>query len=356
MVVTNDLPGYTFGGDEAYQAVPQIVGQHGRKVCVIGGETALTKAMPVLRPVLEMSELVVTGEIIYGKECSFNNSEKLAALPAVQEADVLLAIGGGKAIDSVKLISHFTGGKPMFTFPTVAGTCAATTKVAAVYHENHVFNCAHYNPSAPLHCFINSRILVEAPERFIWAGMGDTVAKQYETAFSGRGQDVPYEIQMGITIAQMCGNPILQHGVQALEAAKKRECNASFEQMLMAVIFSTGLASNFLSEDFNSSIAHAMCYGFTTQKVIEERHLHGEIVSYGVLVLLTVDGRLEERDQWIAVYKKMGLPTKLADLDMSMDVMDEVFAKALLVRDTKVAPYPITEELLRKAVMDLEAL
>ena len=356
MAVTNILPGYTFGGHDAYEAVPGIVGKYGKKVCIIGGETALSKAVPVLKPVLEANDFTITDIIVYGKECTYANSEKLSKLPAVQDADVLFAVGGGKAIDSVKLISHYTNNKPFFTFPTIAGTCAATSKVAAVYHENHVFDSVHYNGYPAKHVFIDSQILVEAPTKYAWAGMGDTIAKHYESTFSARGLQTVYETQLGLAMSVMCAQPIQEHGVEAIEASDANKRSDAFDQAALAVILTTGLVSNFLAEEFNSNIAHAMCYGFTTQKVVEENHLHGEIVSYGVLVLLTVDKRYEERAKWLEVYKKMGLPTKLADLDMTLDKMEPVYDKAVAVPDMDVSPYKVTKEMLKAAVEELESL
>lgn len=356
MAVSNFLPSYSFGGHEVYEAVPQVVLPYGKKVCIIGGETALAKAMPVLDPVLKASDLEVTDVVVYGKECSYEKGKLLAALDSVKEAEVLFAVGGGKAIDTVKLVSHYAGDKPFFTFPTIAGTCAATSKVAAVYHENHVFDSVHYNDHPTVHCFINSQILVEAPKAFIWAGMGDTIAKHYESSFSSRGLEASYEAQLGVTMSAMCAAPIMAKGVAAMAAAEAKERNEAFDQMALAVILTTGLVSNFLIEDFNSNAAHAMCYGFTTQKVVEENHLHGEIVSYGVLVLLTLDKQTEERDKWLKVYKAMGLPTKLSDLDMTMDKMDAVFDKAVAVPDTVVSPFKITRDMLVAAVAELESL
>lgn len=356
-MMTNILPAYSFGGDEVYEAVPTIVAPYGKKVCVIGGKTALEKALPLLKKVIEESEaLELVDAIVYGKECCYSVAKALSEMPAVQEADVLFAVGGGKAIDTVKIVSGYTGSKPFFTFPTVSSTCAPTSKVAAVYKEDHVFDGVYYNAYPAVHCFINARILVEAPERFIWAGMGDTIAKCYESAFSGRGNNPTYEGQMGVTIAKMCAEPVKANGVSAMEAAKAHVRNAAFDQMVMAVIYTTGLASNFLEENLNSNAAHAMCYGFTTQEKVEKNHLHGEIVSYGVLVLLTLDEQLEERDQWLSVYKAMGLPTKLADLDMTLAEMEPVYTKALSVQDIVVSPYTITKEHLVKAVESLETL
>lgn len=354
--VTNILPGYTFGGHDAYEAVPEIVGKYGKKVCIIGGETALSKAVPVLKPILEANDFTITDVIVFGKECSYEKGQKLAQLDSVKAADVYFAVGGGKAIDTVKLVSHYCGSKPFFTFPTIAGTCAATSKVAAVYHENHVFDSVHYNGYPAKHVFIDSQILVEAPTKYAWAGMGDTIAKHYESTFSVRGLQTVYETQLGLAMSVMCAQPIQEHGVEAIEASDANKRSDAFDQAALAVILTTGLVSNFLAEEFNSNIAHAMCYGFTTQKVVEENHLHGEIVSYGVLVLLTVDKRYEERAKWLEVYKKMGLPTKLADLDMTLDKMEPVYDKAVAVPDMDVSPYKVTKEMLKAAVEELESL
>ena len=354
--VTNILPGYTFGGHDAYEAVPEIVGKYGKKVCIIGGETALSKAVPVLKPILEANDFTITDVIVFGKECSYEKGQKLAQLDSVKAADVYFAVGGGKAIDTVKLVSHYCGSKPFFTFPTIAGTCAATSKVAAVYHENHVFDSVHYNGYPAKHVFIDSQILVEAPTKYAWAGMGDTIAKHYESTFSARGLQTVYETQLGLAMSVMCAQPIQEHGVEAIEASDANKRSDAFDQAALAVILTTGLVSNFLAEEFNSNIAHAMCYGFTTQKVVEENHLHGEIVSYGVLVLLTVDKQLEERAKWLDVYKAMGLPVKLADLEMKIEDMAPVYKKAIDVPATDVSPYPITEQMLEDAVKALEAL
>ena len=94
----------------------------------------------------------------------------------------------------------------------------------------------------------------------------------------------------------------------------------------------------------------------STQEIVEKNHLHGEIVSYGVLVLLTVDKQLEERAKWLDVYKAMGLPVKLADLEMKIEDMAPVYKKAIDVPATDVSPYPITEQILEDAVKALEAL
>lgn len=351
---TNFLPNYTIGGHEAYEVVPHIVRPVGKRVCIIGGKTALSKAMPILRPILVDSDLEITGEIVYGKECCYERADEIASMPEVQGADVLFAIGGGRAIDTVKIVSGRLGNKPFFTFPTVASTCAATSKVAATYTPDHIFRDAYYLERQAIHCFIDAQILVEAPVKFVWAGMGDTIAKHYEPEFSSRGQALTYESELGVTVSRLCSEPIKRDGVAALQSAKREERSKAFDQICLAIIVTTGIASTCLIEGYNSNLAHAICYGASTFETVATRHLHGEIVSYGVLVLLTLDKQIEERDTWLAIYKEMGWPTCLGDLELDLSAIPAILDKAMAVPDTNVSAYPVTRDAVEKAIYELE--
>lgn len=353
-MITQIIPSYTFGGFDAYEAVPQIVAPYGTKVCFVGGETALSIVEPMLRPIMEKAGFTITGSVMYGKECTVANGRALAMRPEVQTADMIFAIGGGKAIDTVKVICEEPTRKPFFTFPTVASTCAALSKVSIVYTDDHVFEEVRENTYPAVHAFINSDILVAAPTRFVWAGMGDTVAKHFESHFSARGRETDYETQMGLALSSMCVDPIIRGGAAAMKAAEAQVRNAAFDAVAMAIIVSTGLVSGMLAEEYNSSVAHALCYGLTTQPAVEEHHLHGEIVAYGVLVLLTMDGQRSERNELMKLYRAIGLPTRLQDLDMTRDMLPPVIARALEVPDAKIAPFTVTAEGLYEAIEALE--
>ena len=47
-------------------------------------------------PSLEQAEIIVTGAVVYGKDATWENVKRLEREPAVQEADVILAVGGGR--------------------------------------------------------------------------------------------------------------------------------------------------------------------------------------------------------------------------------------------------------------------
>lgn len=44
--------------------------------------------------------LTITTEWLYGHDATHENADKISNDPAVQEADMLLAVGGGKCIDT----------------------------------------------------------------------------------------------------------------------------------------------------------------------------------------------------------------------------------------------------------------
>ena len=85
-------------------------------------------------------------------------------------------------------------------------------------------------------------------------------------------------------------------------------------------------------------------------------HLHGEVVSYGILVMLTVDKQYEERDRVMAFNKSIGLPTKLSDIHARPEDLPAVTEKALAGIDVRVYPYPVTQQMLIDGVMELESI
>ena len=52
--------------------------------------------------------------------------------------------------------------------------------------------------------------------------------------------------------------------------------------------------------------------------------------------------------------KSIGLPTKLADMEVSVDEIEPALDSAVTKYDIEVAPYKITKDLMRQAILDLE--
>lgn len=346
------LPSYTVG-EEAYKEVKNICEKYGRKVVFIGGKIALEKASNLVRKELENSNFEILDELWFGGEASYENAEKLKANKAVQEADMVFAFGGGKCCDTCKVVTGDLK-KPLFTFPTIAATCASITKVAAIYFPNGTFKEVYFKETPPEHVFINTKIIAEAPVKYLWAGIGDTLAKGYEPEFCSRNKEISFSDNFGVTMSKLCKESLIQYGEKALKDCEKNLVSVELEKTILTIIVTTGIVSNYLEMCYNSGVAHAVCYGFSTVKSVEEKHLHGELVSYGVLVLLAMDNKYEEIKKLLPLYRNINLPTTYKKFNLELNEMDGVFDKASSVKDIEVSAYEVTREMIYKAVLDLE--
>ena len=154
----------------------------------------------------------------------------------------------------------------------------------------------------------------------------------------------------------MCSEPILAHGIQAYKDSQANKRSDAFDTIAMTVIFTTGIVSGCVPMAFNSNMAHAVCYGCVTNKETEENHLHGEMVAYGLLILLTVDQQMDELQRWLPVYHELGWPTKLSQLGLIASHIPQIVEKATSVHDIDVSPYKITADMLTKAIQYMESL
>ncbi|MGE4214651.1 MAG: iron-containing alcohol dehydrogenase family protein [Anaerotignaceae bacterium] len=355
MDATNVLfPGYTIGsGLETYAKLGELCSRYGKKAVVIGGERALAAIKPVLTEAIKDTDIEIVAYEWFGGVASYENGERLLALDTVKSADMIFACGGGKAIDCCKYVA-MQSKKPFFTFPTIAATCASTTAIAVMYYPTGVQKDVFVGPRPAIHNFINLEIIAKAPEVYLWAGIGDTLAKYTEVPFSARGMELSHKDNLPVVMSSMTGDPLLKYGTKAMEDAKAGKSSFELEQAVLAVVLTSGLISYLIDINLNSGMGHAIFYGMTVLPQIEERHLHGEVVSYGVLCMLMMDKQMEKLEEIYKFMKSIGLPTKLADMEVSVDEIEPMLDSAVTKYDIEVGPYKITKEMMRQAILDLE--
>lgn len=350
------LPSYSVGTD-VYKLVGSICAGYGHKAVAIGGHKAMAAVKDKLCKAIIDSDIEISDFIWYGGEASYENVENLMSLETVRNADMLFAIGGGKATDTVKTLADMTG-KPVFTFPTIASNCSSCTSVSIMYKNNGIFLKPHFFANPPAHAFIDTEIIADSPKRYMWAGIGDTYAKHFESSISSRGEEVPHYIALGVNIARMCYEPMLKYGRKALEDIEKHLVTSDFEQVLLSIIVSTAAASILLTNDkiidYNTGLAHAIFYALTTYPHIEKNHLHGEVVAFGVLVLLLVDNDEENFKKLYEFNKAVGLPVRLEDIEISRDDIDKVAKITVAMKDIEHNPYEITLDMVKAALIKLE--
>lgn len=364
---TSYLPAWTIGTD-AYDKVYEIVRPYGRKAAVIGGKTALAKGFGILEEALKGTDLELSEPVWFGGEASYENVDMLMADERVNSADMIFAFGGGRATDTCKCAADKLG-KPFFTFPTISSNCAPCTALCIMYYPDGSARDNYYPQHCPNHTFINTQIIAEAPSEYFWAGIGDAMSKEFEAEFTSRSAREKGTITntplMGVTVAPCTTVSLIANGKKAMEQLREGKPGPELEEIAQTIIITTGIVSNLVVGTiktppyyYNSSLAHAFYYG-TTVCDKTEKHLHGEVVALGVLVLLTFDGKLEMRDRLIDFYRSIDLPVCMEDIELDLKDIDKLIDKAATFIEWGKAPcavpYEITKEAFRQAILDTDA-
>ncbi len=345
------LPCYTLGTD-AFENLESVLSSYGRKAALLYGEKAFAASKDKVLPALKDFEIVY--QTVYGKEASYANIDRLSAVEEIKKADFILAIGGGKCIDVAKVVGDRLD-KPVFTVASIASTCAAVTKIAVLHNDDGSFREVYRLKNPPVHCFIDPEIVVNAPAKYFWAGMGDTMAKHVECVFSSKNDVLDFESYLGRTISDLCYYPILEKGEKAYADVRNHVVSGEVEDVIKSIIIATGAVSVSVNPDYNSALAHALYYGLTVREWMEQKHLHGEIVSYGTLVQLLIDNQMEELRKVYDFNKKVQLPVCLKDLDLERDdPMDDILDATIINPELNHIPYSITKDMVRETILKLE--
>lgn len=268
---------------------------------------------------------------------------------------MIFGMGGVKALDTAKGAGYEVG-LPVFTFPTIASTCAETTALSVVYKENGDFDSFYFYDRPAQHCFINLTIIASASNQYLQAGMGDTIGKYFECHFAARGDQLTHSSALGREISNMCYAPLLEYGEQALADCRESKVTVALEQAVLANIVSTGLVSLMVLDEYNCAIAHSVYYGLVLFPGFEERWFHGNVVAYGVLVQLAVDGAIEEMHRVKAFMKKLDIPSSLAEMEVSLDreTLRVVLTEIVTGPDMENILYPVTEDMIYEAMKEVE--
>lgn len=349
------LPSYCVGND-VYSKIKDVCLEYGNKAVVIGGYRGMNAAKDKLDCAAEDAGINILDYVWFGGECTYENVEILSNNPVVKEADYIFAVGGGKALDTSKCLSQKIN-KKVFTFPTIASNCAACTTVAIMYNKDGTFKEPFFFLKPAEHAFIDTEIICRAPKKYMWAGIGDTYSKYYECTVSSRDEELEHFKALGVGFSHMCLDPLIKYGMNALADNDKNIESFELEQTVLGIIVTTAVVSILLTRDhtpdYNSGLAHAVFYALTCFEEIERNHLHGEVVSFGVLILLLCDNNKKEFEKIYEFNKKVGLPVCLEDININNEQFESIIDKIPQMSDVNHYPYKITTEMLHNALLIL---
>ncbi len=300
--------------------------------------------------------------LVYGEfnaECTKAEIQRLRNVCAENNCDVIIGLGGGKALDTAKAISHYEN-KPVIVVPTIASTDAPCSSLAVIYTEKGEFEEYIFFKQNPHLVLVDTGIIAKAPVRFLVAGMGDALSTYFEARSCQRSyaNNIPggNSTKAALAIAKLCYETLLEDSIKAKASCEANVVTQALENIIEANILLSGLGF----ESSGLAAAHAIHNGLT---VLDETHhyFHGEKVAFGVIVHLVLENASSEELNTIITYcKSVGLPTSLKDLGVTEVTPEKIMkvASAACAEGETIhnMPFVVTAEDVYAAIMTADQL
>jgi glycerol dehydrogenase len=324
----------------------------------IGGPTALSIIRDKVSMSLDEKSLKYHFEKFAG-ECTRASASELSDKARKLSTQVIVGVGGGRAIDTAKAVSHELD-SALVIIPTVASNDAPCSALSVQYKENHMldrFLILKRNPDVVL---VDSKIIAESPTRYFVAGMGDALATWFEafTCTKSSAKNLPGGVSTSaaLNLAKLCYDTLMKYGVSAKLVVDQNEVTPAVEMVIEANILLSGLGF----ESAGLAAAHGIHEGVHALEGTEGA-LHGELVAFGTIAQLVMENYpKEEIDRVISFCNAVGLPVTLRQLGVS-NISPENLTKAANVAcmeglTTHNSYFEVNPEMVLGAIIGANAL
>ncbi len=304
------FPGKYIQGCCSILQLESMFNKFGSKAVVITSPSA-KKFLPASYDQPPLSSQVAVE--VFGGECTEAELERLSKRIEQLKADIVIGMGGGKVIDTAKIVSD-RAGLPVIIVPTIASTDAPCSGCAVTYSEDGIFEQVHYQRLNPAAVIVDEEIIAKAPVRFLVAGMGDALATWFEARScektSSKNECGGLSTLAGQNIARLCYDTVIEHGLRAKLDHEHGVLSKALKNIIEANILLSGIGF----ESGGLASAHAIHNGLTA---LPETHpfYHGEKVAFGVLTGLHLNhAPMDEIDTVYRFCASVGLPVTLLQI------------------------------------------
>ena len=306
------FPGLYLQGEGALSAVPDLMQSLGGAGLVICAPSRFDKVLPGIADALPQGSRAER----FGGECCERELTRLAALVEECGARVVVAIGGGKSIDTAKIVADHAR-LPVIVAPTIASTDAPCSACAIVYTDQGVFEAVAYQRRNPEAVVMDTGVICKAPVRFLVSGMGDALATWFEARSCERTASANecrgLSTIAAMRLARLCFDTLLDYGVAAKQANEAGIVTPAFERIVEANTLLSGVGF----ESSGLASAHSIHNGLTALAPTHA-YYHGEKVVVGTLAGLHMTDA--DPKEIAAVYEfceSVGLPTTLSEIGLA---------------------------------------
>ena len=298
-----------------------------KKVSLISG----TNVQRALRKKIEKS--LNSNKIKFAWHTSIDN--QIESLNQIQKnvkkdkADLIAGIGGGRSVDTAKLISYNLE-IPFVSLPTAASHDGMASPFVSVKSDKPHSIVA----TAPMGVFVDIDIIKKAPKKLLASGCGDLIAniiavKDWKL---GHERKKEYYGRYAADLALMSAKIVMENSPQFA----KRGPDA---RVIVEGLISAGVASCIAGSSRPCSGAEHL-FSHALDKIAPGIGLHGEKCGIGSVLI----GKLQGQD-WrkiVSTLKNVGAPTTAKEIGLT----EEMVIKALTIaQELRPERYTILKEI-----------
>lgn len=311
----------------------------GKSALLISGKSTMKLAGGRVREILEADYDVAT---FLAEEINLAIIKDAEA--AAEGVDFLIGVGGGRVIDTAKIVSYNID-RPFISIPTAAshdGIASARASVPTV--EGH----ASLEAQPPMAIIADTGIIATAPHRLLAAGCADVISNytailDWELAHRVKGEAMS---EYAITLSKMTAEIL----VKDAHLIKPHQEQSAW--IVIKALVSSGVAMSIAGSSRPASggehkFSHAL------DKLAPGKALHGESCGIGTIISMYLHG-----GDWRAIrtsLKIIGAPTTPADLGIEDSVAVEALLMAKTIRPERFTIFDmgLTRESAEKLVQML---
>jgi len=295
----------------------------------------------------------------FGGECSQKEIGKILEDVSQEEFGAVIAIGGGKTIDTGKAIADSLS-LQVIVVPTIAATDASTSRHSVIYSNSGVFESVRYYSRNPSLVLVDTQIIANAPVRFLISGIGDALATYIEARASFKSNSKAMagglSTRAAQALAKLSYEILLENSYQAKLACQSNTVSRALEDVIEANIYLSGIGF----ESGGLGAAHALHGGFTSLPETLS-YYHGERVAFGILVQLVLENApQEEIEQVLDFLYKIGLPVCFEDIGITNPTPEKIWQVAQIACEDGETiyslPFQVTTQLTYSALLVADQL
>ncbi len=293
--------------------------------------------------------------VSFSGESCMEEVARLSSLVASYRCDVLVGVGGGKVLDTAKLVADEVD-LPRIIAPTAASSDAPAADWAAIYTPEGVHIGGRRTRRSTELVLVDSAIIVKAPARLFSAGIGDALATWFEAMACERSY-TPNCVTRGyrrtraaMAVSRECYDILMQDGEAALRAVKAKTVTEAVENVIEANTLLSGLGF------INGGLAagHGIHSGLS-EVPGGEKSLHGEKVAFALIAQLVIENSpFDEILEIMEFLHAVDLPVTMEQLgiDCTPENLDMI-AEHTVERNPLIhhEPVAVSRELVKNALV-----